>query len=261
MTYGAGQAGRDGAAWLLHCAATQELQMRRRSGRQQQQAEARRRWILAGCSTRRLVPSTAAPGCLGRCLGGRLGGQGLTAAPRRCSAAAVSARCVPALRLCGWRFEDRDVFRDQDAQQSEQGSAGENGANSHSCVACCVSPLHPWTPRLVAAPDHVFALPTSFKVISHPSGTLPRPVPAPSLKWLLQLQSSSSWKTRVQRADAARNTCLQHFLGASVVSFVINRASAIVQASPIEALNSEGIASCRALFLSLLARHSAVVAR
>ena len=130
-----------------------------------------------------------------------------------------------------------------------------------SCVACCVSPLHPWTPRLVAAPDHVFALPTSFKVISHPSGTLPRPVPAPSLKWLLQLQSSSSWKTRVQRADAARNTCLQHFLGASVVPFVINRASAIVQASPIEALNSEGIASCRALFLSLLARHSAVVAR
>ena len=34
---------------------------------------------------------------------------------------------------------------------------------SGSCVACCVSPLHPWTPRLVAAPDHVFALPTSFK--------------------------------------------------------------------------------------------------
>ena len=47
-----------------------------------------------------------------------------------------------------------------------------------ACVACCVSPLHPWTPRLVAAPDHVFALPTSFKVISHPSGTLPRPVQA-----------------------------------------------------------------------------------
>ena len=77
----------------------------------------------------------------------------------------------------------------------------------HPCVACCVSPLHPWTPRLVAAPDHVFALPTSFKVISHPCGTLPRPAPAPSLKWLLQLQSSSSWKTT--GATAASTMCFR----------------------------------------------------
>ena len=76
-----------------------------------------------------------------------------------------------------------------------------------SDVACCVSPLHPWTPRLVAAPDHVFALPTSFKVISHPCGTLPRPAPAPSLKWLLQLQSSSSWKTT--GATAASTMCFR----------------------------------------------------
>ena len=67
---------------------------------------------------------------------------------------------------------------------ARSGVQDEAFPDSHavSCVACCVSPLHPWTPRLVAAPDHVFALPTSFKVISHPCGTLPRPAPAPSLK-------------------------------------------------------------------------------
>ena len=88
----------------------------------------------------------------------------------------------------------------------------------HSCVACCVSPLHPWTPRLVAAPDHVFALPTSFKVISHPCGTLPRPAPAPSLKWLLQLQSSSSWKTT--GATAASTMCFR--LLKSIISCAAN---------------------------------------
>ena len=86
------------------------------------------------------------------------------------------------------------------------------------CVACCVSPLHPWTPRLVAAPDHVFALPTSFKVISHPCGTLPRPAPAPSLKWLLQLQSSSSWKTT--GATAASTMCFR--LLKSIISCAAN---------------------------------------
>ena len=85
-------------------------------------------------------------------------------------------------------------------------------------VACCVSPLHPWTPRLVAAPDHVFALPTSFKVISHPCGTLPRPAPAPSLKWLLQLQSSSSWKTT--GATAASTMCFR--LLKSIISCAAN---------------------------------------
>ena len=95
---------------------------------------------------------------------------------------------------------------------------GAATAAATACVACCVSPLHPWTPRLVAAPDHVFALPTSFKVISHPCGTLPRPAPAPSLKWLLQLQSSSSWKTT--GATAASTMCFR--LLKSIISCAAN---------------------------------------
>ena len=45
------------------------------------------------------------------------------------------------------------------------------GMGATACVACCVSPLHPWTPRLVAAPDHVFSTQPEVAA-SPPSGPL-----------------------------------------------------------------------------------------
>ena len=148
----------------------------------------------------------------------------VASATRQATASSVRGRIACALAKQMPRWCQQTVPRAVKCRaEGRLHTAGGTGAaprcrTAAACVACCVSPLHPWTPRLVAAPDHVFALPTSFKVISHPCGTLPRPAPAPSLKWLLQLQSSSSWKTT--GATAASTMCFR--LLKSIISCAAN---------------------------------------